>query len=137
MQKSELNDADGLFHTPFTSHDLAVIALAIAGYLYIMYLSYKNENIKNPQLHDWGGVFILVMLSAVGIYEYSIYRKLPFGLFLPAFGISIILSKEISDWLFMSKEGKKLVINTFKEIISVILGRMGYTKKENDTDGTT
>ncbi len=33
--------------------------------------------------------------------------------FLP-FAIAIVLAKDVTDWLFMSKEGKQFVINAFK-----------------------
>lgn len=120
---------NGLFILPYTPHDWIIIVLAISGYLFRMYLMYKSSDETNPKIRDWFGVFLLTSICTIGIYELAIYKNIPIQtLFLP-FALCIILAKDITDWVFMSKEGKRFVINTLKEIISAILSRFGYEKK--------
>ncbi|WP_288436187.1 hypothetical protein [uncultured Chryseobacterium sp.] len=56
MQEPILN-TDGLYTYPYTDHDWIILVLALAGYIYRMYLWYTTPGVKNPTLKDWIGMF--------------------------------------------------------------------------------
>lgn len=121
---------DGLFVWPYTSHDWTIVSLALLGYLFRMYLMYRTPDVKNPTPRDWFGIFVLTALCTVSLYEFALYRQWPLRMFMLPFSIAVILAKDISDWLFMSREGKRFVLATIRELIGAVLGRAGYVKKE-------
>lgn len=128
MQEPILNN-DGLFTYPYTDHDWIILVLAFAGYVYRMYLWYNTPDVKNPAVKDWIGMLFLVIIFTIGLYEFAIYKSWAMKMFFLPFAIAIVLSKDITDWLFMTKEGKRFVINAVKEVLSGILEKLGYVKK--------
>lgn len=124
---------DGLLNWPYSSNDWIIIILALSAYFFRMYLIYKNSDTKNPKLIDWIGIFVLTVLSTISLYEMALHYEWPLKVFFMPFAISIIVAKDISDWLFMSKDGKAFIIHTFKELIAGILKNFGYVKQENQT----
>lgn len=125
---------DGLLKWPYSSNDWIIIVLAIAAYLFRMYLIYKNPDTKNPKLMDWTGIFVLTVLSTITLYEMALHYKWPLKVFFLPFSMSVIVAKDITDWLFMSKDGKAFIIHTFKEFMSGILRNFGYVKQNNITN---
>lgn len=134
MQANPQELADGLLTLPYTTNDWIIIVLAICSYLFRMYLIYKNRQTKNPAFMDWIGILVLTILSTVCLYELAIYKEWPMRVFFFPFSISIIVSKDIADWLFMSRDGKAFVIATFKELISNIFKTFGYKKIDNNEE---
>lgn len=128
-------NTDGLFSYPYTDHDWIILVLAFAGYVYRMYLWYNTQDVKNPVFKDWIGMFFLVSIFTIGLYELAIHKKWEMKIFFLPFAISIVLAKDLTDWLFLSKEGKRFVINTFKEMISGMIEKLGYIKqKKSDNE---
>lgn len=121
---------DGLFVWPYSPHDWAIVSLALLGYLFRMYLMYRTPDVKNPTPRDWFGIFVLTALCTVSLYEFALYKSWPLRMFMPPFAVAVVLAKDVSDWLFMSREGKRFVLATIKELIGAVLGRAGYVKKE-------
>ena len=66
---------DGLFSLPYTSHDWIILVLAFCGYIYRMYLWYKVKDVKNPELRDWVGMFVLIAMMTIGLYELALAKK--------------------------------------------------------------
>ncbi|WP_234111693.1 hypothetical protein [Chryseobacterium sp. R2A-55] len=124
------NPIDGLFHLPYTANDWIIIVLAICGYTYRMYLWHKTTDQKNPELRDWFGMFVLVIMCTIFLYELAIYKKWPLKVFFFPFALAIVLSKDVTDWIFLTKEGRRFVINAFKDLISGLIEKFGYVKKE-------
>lgn len=122
---------DGLLNWPYSSNDWIIIVLAISAYFFRMYLIYKNTDSKNPKLVDWIGIFVLTILSTITLYEMALHYEWPLKVFFLPFALSIILAKDVSDWLFMTKDGKDFIIHTFKEFISGVLRNFGYVKQNN------
>jgi len=120
---------DGLFEIPYTSHDWIILVLAACGYIYRMYLWHKTPDVKNPEAKDWFGMFFLVSICTIGLYEFAIYKKWPMKLFFFPFALVIVLSKDLTDWIFLTKEGRRFVINAFKEMLSGVIEKLGYVKK--------
>lgn len=123
---------DGLFTFPYYAHDWIILVLAFCGYCYRMYLWQTTPDVKNPTLKDYIGMLFLVAIITIGLYETAIYKKWPMRLFFFPFAVSIILAKDITDWLFMSREGRKFVITAIKQILTGLLKNFGYIKKENE-----
>lgn len=128
-QNKIIIEIDGLFDWPYSAHDWIIIVLAIAGYIYRMYLWYRTSDVKNPELKDWIGMFFLVTICTIGLYELAIYKKWPMKVFFLPFAVSIVLAKDLTDWMFLSKEGRRFVINAFKDMLSGIIEKFGYIKK--------
>ncbi|MCT2563938.1 hypothetical protein [Chryseobacterium herbae] len=129
QQNKIIVEIDGLFDWPYSAHDWIIIVLALAGYIYRMYLWHKTPDVKSPEVKDWIGMAVLVMICTIGLYELAIYKQWPMKIFFLPFAVAIVLSKDLTDWMFLSKEGKKFVINAFKEMISGIIEKFGYIKK--------
>lgn len=125
---------DGLLNWPYSSNDWIIIVLAISAYFFRMYLIYKNIDSKNPKIIDWIGIFVLTILSTISLYEMALHYEWPLKVFFLPFALSIILAKDVSDWLFMTKEGKDFIIQTLKEFISGVLRNFGYVKQNNNSD---
>lgn len=123
---------DGLFSIPYSSHDWAILVLASCGYFYRMYLWYKVSDIKNPETRDWIGMFFLVTIFTIGLYEMAISKKWNLNIFFFPFALSIVLSKDLTDWIFLTKEGRRFVLNAFKEVLSGMIERFGYVKKDSE-----
>lgn len=121
---------DGLFEIPYSSHDWIILVLAFAGYIYRMYLWYKVPDVKSPELRDWAGMFFLVTIFTIGLYEMAISKGWNLKMFFFPFALSIVLSKDITDWIFLTKEGRRFVINALKDLLSGMLEKFGYVKKE-------
>lgn len=126
MQKN----IDGLFIWPYTPHDWAIVALALLGYLFRMYLMYRTPDVKKPQPKDWLGIFALTAICTICLYEFAMWKDWPLRMFMLPFAITVILAKDVSEWLFLSREGKRFVITTIKELLTAVLGKAGYVKKE-------
>ncbi|KFF24749.1 hypothetical protein [Chryseobacterium vrystaatense] len=125
---------DGLLNWPYSSNDWIIIVLAISAYFFRMYLIYKNIDSKNPKVIDWIGIFVLTILSTISLYEMALHYQWPLKVFFLPFALSVILAKDLSDWLFMTKDGKDFVIHTFKEILSGVLKNFGYIKQNKNSD---
>lgn len=121
---------DGLFSIPYSSHDWIIIVLALSGYIYRMYLWYKVSDVKNPEARDWIGMFFLVLIFTIGLYELAITKQWNLKMFFFPFALSIVLAKDITDWIFLTKEGRRFVINAVKDLLSGLIEKFGYVKKE-------
>lgn len=128
---------DGLFNLPYTTHDWLILSLAISGTLFRIFLIYFNKDSKNPKGKDWMGIVLMSFILTIGLYELAIHKKWTVEkLYLP-FAMIIIVAKDLTDWLFMSKDGKQFVIGTFKTLTTVFLGKLGYTKNEDNENNST
>ncbi|SHJ06222.1 hypothetical protein SAMN05443429_10896 [Cruoricaptor ignavus] len=123
---------DGLFTSPWTHHDWAIVILSLLAYLYRMYLTYATKDVKNPELKDWLGNFVLSAICATALYEFALYNEWNLRMFLLPYAVLVILMKDVTDWLFMSREAKNMVIECVRESLSVFLGRFGYTRKDDE-----
>ncbi|WP_379964025.1 hypothetical protein [Epilithonimonas sp. UC225_85] len=132
MPVKEIKLVDGLLNWPYSSNDWIIIILALSAYLFRMYLIYKNKTVNDPKFMDWVGIFVLTVLSTISLYELALHYKWPLGIFFLPFAVSIIVAKDIADWLFMTKDGKAFVIATFKELVSNIFKTLGYKKIDNN-----
>ena len=121
---------DGLFQIPYSPNDWIILVLALCGYIYRMYLWYKVPDVKNPEPRDFVGMFVLVTICTIGLYELAIHQKWAMKAFFFPFALSIVLSKDLTDWIFLSKEGRRFVINAFKDLLSGLIEKFGYVKKE-------
>ncbi len=130
--QNQNHEIDGLFQIPYSPNDWIILVLAICGYIYRMYLWYKTADLKNPELRDWLGMFVLVTICTIGLYELAIYYKWAMKAFFFPFALSIVLSKDLTDWIFLSKEGRRFVINAFKDLLSGLIERFGYVKKTEE-----
>lgn len=125
---------DGLFTWPYNTHDWVIVTLAFFGYLFRMYIWYKDKDETNPEARDWLGTFFITVILTVALYEGAIYKKLPIPMFFLPFAMVIVFAKDLMDWLFLSREGKRFLINSFKTVISGIFEKMGYVKKNNSEE---
>lgn len=115
---------------PYTSHDWAIVSLALLGYFFRMYLMYRTPDVKNPEARDWLGIFVLTAICTVSLYEFALYKEWPLRVFMLPFAVAVILAKDVSDWFFLSREGKMFVIQCIKDILTAGLNRAGFVKRE-------
>lgn len=130
--QNQITVTDGLFQIPYSPNDWIILVLAICGYLYRMYLWQKTPDVKNPALRDWLGMLVLVTICTIGLYELAIHEKWAMKVFFFPFALSIVLSKDLTDWVFLSKEGRRFVINAFKDLLSGLIEKFGYVRKTED-----
>lgn len=121
---------DGLLIWPYTQHDWIILLLAMCGYFYRMLLWKKTPDVPNPSLRDWASTAAITSMLTVGLYELAIHKAWPLPIFFLPFGVSIILVKDLSDWLFLSREGKRFVLTMFKEILVSVLGKFGFSRDQ-------
>ena len=114
----------GLFAIPWTPQDWIIVALALLGTIY------RNSLIRDSNFQDWVRGFAISIILTIGLYEMAIDRTWKRSNFYLPFSAVIILSKDISDFLFNTKQGRKFVLNTFVSIIESILGKAGFEKKD-------
>lgn len=129
MQNQITTAIDGLFNWPYSANDWIILVLAACGYIYRMYLWTKTPDVKDPEAKDFAGMFILVTICTIGLYELAIYSLWPMPVFFFPFALVIVLAKDVTDWMFLSKEGKIFVINAFKDLIGGVIEKFGYVKK--------
>lgn len=130
-------NVDGLFKIPYSAHDWMVLSFALAGTAFRIYLMYKTPDIKNPAIKEWVGISILSFILTVGLYELALFSQWKIEkLYLP-FALIIVIAKDVIDWLFMSKEGKSFLIETVKTIVSVLVGKLGYQKIEQNEENNS
>jgi ABC-type Fe3+-siderophore transport system permease subunit len=129
----EVSINDGLLNFPYNHHDYTVVFIFVFGYFIRMYLMNKARDLRlKPTLTDWFGTLVISAFFTVMVYEIAKYTKMSItALYLILTAISLF-SKDILDYLIISKDGRDFVINTFKEIINSILEKKGYRKEEKE-----
>ena len=73
-------------------------------------------------------------MKAIHNYELAISKQWKIEQLYIPFALIIISSKDIIDWLFMSKDGKIFIISTFKMFIETLLKDFGYEKNTTHSD---
>lgn len=121
----------GLFYFPYTSQDYIVLLLAFLGTAYRIYIMYHSQE-KAVEIKEIISVVIISGILTIGLYEIAIDRAWRMTEFYLPFAACIILAKDITDWLFQSKEGRRFAINTFKTMVESLLGSFGYKKRDNE-----
>lgn len=121
---------DGLFVLPYNQHDYIVISIAFFGTVFRLFLVEKNKaNRQSLTFRDYISTVSLSAIMTIGLYELAISKQWKIQeLYLP-FALIIVSSKILTDWLFMSKDGKVFIIATVKTVIERVLNNLGYTKK--------
>lgn len=121
--------ADGFFVLPITSHDWIVITIAALSILFRVNLLYRAEDEKDPSLKDWIGLITISTILTICAYEVAIAAEFKMQYFYISLSIIVISAREISDWLFMSKDGRSFILNTVKVLIRKTLANFGFEYK--------
>lgn len=119
---------NGLLKIPYTEEDWLVLSIAIAGTIFKIVLMYEN-NEERPKIRDYISVVLVSYIVTMGYYELAILKEWSIQAFYIPFAISIIVAKDISDWIFMTEDGRKFIKNTFIVLLEKITGT--NTRKTN------
>lgn len=125
------NTEDSLFHFPYNSHDWAVVCIFLVSYAVRMWMMHRTPEVPSPTRTDFVGIFFLSLLVLIVSYEFAIQRGFVVEHFYPILALEILFAKDILDFLMLSKEGRKILLETTKTALEMFLGRFGFEKKNN------
>ena len=125
---------DGLLFLPYTTHDWAVVIISVLGTVFRLHLvTINKDNRQKITFTEYINAICISGIMTLGLYELAISKQWKIEQLYIPFALIIISSKVIIDWLFMSKDGKILIISTFKMFIETLLKNFGYEKNTTNS----
>ena len=122
---------NGLLKIPYTEEDWLVLSIAIAGTIFKIVLMYEN-NEERPKIRDYISVVLVSYIVTMGYYELAILKEWSIQAFYIPFAISIIAAKDVSDWIFMTEDGRKFIKNTFIVLLEKLIGLSKENKSRHE-----
>lgn len=126
-----LRTDNGLLKIPYTEEDWLVLSIAVAGTIFKIVLMYENSE-ERPRIRDYISVVIVSYIVTMGYYELAILKKWSIQAFYIPFAISIIAAKDVSDWIFMTEDGRKFIKNTFIVLLEKLIGLSKENKSRHE-----
>lgn len=126
-----LRTDNGLLKIPYTEEDWLVLSIAVAGTIFKIVLMYDNSE-ERPRIRDYISVVIVSYIVTMGYYELAILKKWSIQAFYIPFAISIIAAKDVSDWIFMTEDGRKFIKNTFIVLLEKLIGLSKENKSRHE-----